>query len=184
MKWINRVWQYWYMYTSWHRSMLNPLWPTTAMSHILDNIGSNSGLSPSRRPEPILTDNWTQRNRLYKYCITNAHVSVNRTNLKEMSCGNGGQSVHFLINVSESAAHMVWVCTGCSALYQICQTFPVPGTRRRGRSRKTWSECVKIDVSNGDLSGVDPQDSDAWIASIRHSLVLPTPWNGTWASIH
>ena len=52
-------------------------------------------------------------------------------------------------------------------------TFPIP--RKQGRPRKTWSECVKTDVSNCGLAGVDPQDRDACRVGVRHSLVLPTP---------
>ena len=49
----------------------------------------------------------------------------------------------------------------------------------KGRPRKTWSECVKTDISDYGLTGVDPQDRDAWRASIRCSLVLPTSLGGT-----
>ena len=43
------------------------------------------------------------------------------------------------------------------------------------RPRKTWSESVKIDVSNCVLAGIDPQDRDEWRAGVPHddSLVLP-----------
>ena len=51
----------------------------------------------------------------------------------------------------------------------------IPGTRRKGRPRMTWSECVKKDVIKSGLSGVDPQNRDAWRAGVRRSLVLPTP---------
>ena len=57
--------------------------------------------------------------------------------------------------------------------------FPIPAARKQGRPRKTWSECVKTDVSNCGLAGVDPLDRDAWRAGVRHSLVLPIPQNGT-----
>ena len=53
--------------------------------------------------------------------------------------------------------------------------FQIPGTRKKGRPRKTWSECVKTDVNNCGLAGIDPLDRDAWRAGVRHSLVLPTP---------
>ena len=42
------------------------------------------------------------------------------------------------------------------------------------RPRKTWSECVKTDVNKCGLAGIDPLGRDAWWASVRHSLVLPT----------
>ena len=57
--------------------------------------------------------------------------------------------------------------------------FQIPGTRKKGRHWKTWSECVKADVNECGLAGVDPLDRDAWRASVRNSLVLPTQKNGT-----
>ena len=51
--------------------------------------------------------------------------------------------------------------------------------RGKGRPRKTWSECVKTNISDCGLAGVDPQDRNAWRASVRRSLLLPTPLNGT-----
>ena len=50
---------------------------------------------------------------------------------------------------------------------------PLPSTRKKGRPQKTWSECVKTDVNMYGLAGVDPLDRDAWIAGVRHSLLLP-----------
>ena len=55
----------------------------------------------------------------------------------------------------------------------------IPCTRRRGRLWKTWSECVKIDVSNCGLSGIGLQDRDALVAGVWCILVLSTPSNGT-----
>ena len=37
---------------------------------------------------------------------------------------------------------------------------PIPGTRKQEWPRKTWSECVKTDVSNCGQAGVDPQDRE------------------------
>ena len=42
--------------------------------------------------------------------------------------------------------------------------FPLPGTRKKGRPGKTWSECVKTDVDMCGLAGIDPLDRDAWRA--------------------
>ena len=54
--------------------------------------------------------------------------------------------------------------------------FPLPSTRKKGRPQKTWSECVKkSDVNMSVLAGIDPLDRDAWIAGVRHSLLLPFP---------
>ena len=55
---------------------------------------------------------------------------------------------------------------------------PLPGPRRPGRPRKTWSECIKNDIRDCGLAHTDPLDRDSWRAGVRHSLVLPTPLNG------
>jgi len=34
----------------------------------------------------------------------------------------------------------------------------VPGTRNRGRPRKTWSACVRNDMTICNLDGVNPLD--------------------------
>ena len=57
--------------------------------------------------------------------------------------------------------------------------FTLPGTGRKGGQRKAWSRCVKDDINTCGLTGVDPLDRDAWKTGVRHSLVLPTPLNGT-----
>ena len=48
--------------------------------------------------------------------------------------------------------------------------FPIPGARRRER-HKRWSECVKIDVSNCGLAGVDPQNWLAWRVGVDRAAV-------------
>ena len=55
----------------------------------------------------------------------------------------------------------------------------IPSNRGRGRPRKTWHECVKNDIRKYGLSGINPQDRDAWRAGVRRCLVQPTPLNGT-----
>ena len=56
----------------------------------------------------------------------------------------------------------------------------LPGPRGKGRPRKTWSECVKIDISACSLPGKpDLQNREAWRASVQRSLLLPTPLDGT-----
>ena len=55
----------------------------------------------------------------------------------------------------------------------------VPGSRVRGRPRKTWTECVKKDIKACNLTKYDPLDRDAWRKAIRHCQVLPTPDTGT-----
>ena len=73
-------------------------------------------------------------------------------------------------------------CQRAESCIKSITNYPIPGTRKQGRPRETWSECVKTDVSNCGLAGVDPQDRAAWRAGVRHSLVLPIPWNETWTA--
>ena len=58
----------------------------------------------------------------------------------------------------------------------------LPGTRDRGRPRKTWSACVRNDLTICDLDGVNPLDRNSWRMSVRHCQVLPTPESGTTAA--
>ena len=44
---------------------------------------------------------------------------------------------------------------------------------RRGRPRKTWSECVKNDLSTHNLIDVNPLDRKTWCRKIKDSLALP-----------
>ena len=73
---------------------------------------------------------------------------------------------------SQAIAHFVRFCI------KSITNFPIPGTRKKGKPRKTWSECVKTDVNECGLAGIDTLDRDAWRADVWHSLVLPTPFNG------
>ena len=50
----------------------------------------------------------------------------------------------------------------------------IPGPRGRGRLRKTWSECVKNDLSAHNLIDVNPLDRESWYRKIKDSLVLST----------
>ena len=36
------------------------------------------------------------------------------------------------------------------------------GTQQRGRPRKTWLDCVKVDMESFGLSREDAQDRDYW----------------------
>ena len=58
----------------------------------------------------------------------------------------------------------------------------LPGTRNRGRPRKTWSACVRNDVTICNLDGVNPLDRNSWKTSVRRCQVLPTPESGTTAA--
>ena len=48
--------------------------------------------------------------------------------------------------------------------------------------RKTWSECVKNDLSAHNLINVKPLDGESLRQKIKDSLVLPTPDAGTTAT--
>ena len=83
----------------------------------------------------------------------------------------------YYVSLLQSATQMVWPCTASHVLYQITN-FPIRGTRKQGKPRKTWSECVMIDVINcvlagtrggthyvrvmGRLRGIDPPFSRHW----------------------
>ena len=74
--------------------------------------------------------------------------------------------------------HVEWAMS----CVQSIPNFRIPGTRKKGRPQKTWSECMKTDVNKCGLAGIDPLERDAWRTSVWHSLVLPTPLNGTWTA--
>ena len=60
----------------------------------------------------------------------------------------------------------------------------IPSARRRGRPKKTWSECVKTDMKMCSLGSIDPLNREAWGLGIRHSShLLPTPVPGTPAAV-
>ena len=60
----------------------------------------------------------------------------------------------------------------------------IPSARRRGRPKKTWSECVKADMKMCNLGSIDPLNREAWGLGVRHSShLLPTPVPGTPAAV-
>ena len=60
----------------------------------------------------------------------------------------------------------------------------IPSARRRGRPKKTWSECVKADMKMCILGRIDPLNREAWGLGVRHSShLLPTPVPGTPAAV-
>ena len=67
--------------------------------------------------------------------------------------------------------HVQWATSCINSI----TNFQSPSFWNKGMPWKTWSECVKMNVSNCGLAGIDPLDRDAWRASVRHSLLLPTP---------
>ena len=74
--------------------------------------------------------------------------------------------------------HVQWA-TSC---IKHITNFQLPGTRKKGRPRKTWSECVKTDIGKCALASISPLNRDFWRTGAWHSLVLPTPLNGTRAA--
>ena len=60
----------------------------------------------------------------------------------------------------------------------------IPSARRRGRPKKTWSECVKTDMKMCSLGSIDTLNREAWGLGVRHSShLLPTPVPGTPAAV-
>ena len=43
-----------------------------------------------------------------------------------------------------------------------CQVYVVPGKRGAGRPKKTWMECVQVDMKSRSLSRQDTQNRDVW----------------------
>ena len=62
--------------------------------------------------------------------------------------------------------HVQWV-TSCM---KSNTNFPLPGTRKIGRPRKTWSECVKTNINKCGLASVNP------LAKMLGELVFGIAW--------
>ena len=43
-----------------------------------------------------------------------------------------------------------------------CRKYEVPGRKGRGRSRKTWDECVRTDLRKGGIDAQCAKDRDEW----------------------
>ena len=55
----------------------------------------------------------------------------------------------------------------------------ITGPRRRGRPRKSWSECVKEDFDVCNLEGIDTQNREAWRSGVIRTRQLQlTPGTG------
>ena len=64
------------------------------------------------------------------------------------------------------------------------QSMTIPSARRRGRPKKTWSECVQADMKMCSLGSMDPLNREAWGLGVSHSShLLPTPVPGTPAAV-
>ena len=60
----------------------------------------------------------------------------------------------------------------------------IPSAKRRGRPKKTLSECVKTDMKMCSLGSIDPLNREALGLGVRHSShLLPTPVPGTPAAV-
>ncbi|CAH1263777.1 Hypp2763 [Branchiostoma lanceolatum] len=59
----------------------------------------------------------------------------------------------------------------------------LPGSRGRGRPRKSWMECVRKDMKVCGLTSVSPLDRAAWKRGVTTSRLLPTPVSGTPAAV-
>ena len=66
------------------------------------------------------------------------------------------------------------VTRSSGAIHEVTEV-SVPGSRGRGRPRKTWRECVNGDIQECGLSDADPSDRAIWRAVVNASRLLPTP---------
>jgi len=56
----------------------------------------------------------------------------------------------------------------------------IPSARGRGRPRKSWSDCIKTDLSVCGMGNTSPHNRDGWRAGVRRSSrLLPTSVSGT-----
>ena len=60
-----------------------------------------------------------------------------------------------------------------------CRNYEVPGRKGKGRSRKTWDECVRTDLRKGGLDAQCAQDRKKWKNLIVGKAVQPVlAWRG------
>ena len=92
--------------------------------------------------------------------------------------------LHCLFFICTETRHLRWyghVQRATSCINSVTR-LGLPGTSDRGRPRKTWSACVRNDMTICNLDGVNPLDRNSWRTSVRHCQVLPTPESGTTAA--
>ena len=71
---------------------------------------------------------------------------------------------------------MMTKCPRSSSCINSFTSMIIPSARRRGRPKKTWSECVRADMKMCILGSIDPLNREAWGLGVRHSShLLPTP---------
>ena len=68
---------------------------------------------------------------------------------------------------------------GSSSCINSITSMTIPSARRRGRPKKTWSECVKTDMKMCSLGSIDPLNREAWGLGVRHSKP-PAAYPNTW----
>ena len=79
--------------------------------------------------------------------------------------------LHYCWNVSRRTLHRSFAVGNvkqATFCVKSITSFPLPGTRKKGRPRKTWSECVKTDVDKCGLASVDSLDRVAWTVGWRN----------------
>ena len=60
-----------------------------------------------------------------------------------------------------------------------CRNLEVPGPKSKGRSRKTWDECVRHHLRSGDLNPQWAQNKTRWKSLIGAKTVQPVhAWRG------
>ena len=60
-----------------------------------------------------------------------------------------------------------------------CRNYVVPGPKSKGRSRKTWDECVRYDLRSGGLNPQWAQNRSMWKSLIVGKTVQPVhAWRG------
>ena len=60
----------------------------------------------------------------------------------------------------------------------------IRGPRGPGRPRKSWSECVKVEVNVCNLEGIDPQNREGWRSGVRRTSQLQlTPGTGKLSAV-
>ena len=75
------------------------------------------------------------------------------------------------------------VASSCSCINSITN-MEIPSARRRGRPKKTLSECVKADMKMCSLGSIDPLNREEWGSGVKHfGHLLPTPVPGTPAEV-
>ena len=59
------------------------------------------------------------------------------------------------------------------------RTMPIPGKRGPGHPRKTWDECVKLDLTVCGLSASTTGNRPLWRSSVKNCRLEPTPQRGS-----